>query len=225
VVEDAPEVVNSIVLSLSVRWPSVALIATSSGREAIQLTQNTAPDIVLLDLTLNDLYGLVVLKEVRRFSNAPLIIITANKEETTRRRSMEMGATDYLVKPFSHIDLLRSVYSALGRSGQAKEKRDETALLHDGIVIDLVSRKLLRGGSEVGLTAIEWRIFTALIQNEGRVVPNTQLSHAGWGRDSVPRSSLTTCIRQLRLKLGDDRAHPKMIQLQRNEGYVLNLFH
>lgn len=224
-VEDAPEVVNSVVLSLIARWPGMTLVATGSGSEAVQLAQHASPDIVLLDLTLNEGFGLLVLKEIRTFSRTPVIIITANNEETTRRRSFELGATDYLVKPFSYIDILTSIYATLGRVGWMGIRHEDISLTGQGLVIDLVGRKLLRNGTDVRLTGLEWRVLGALIHRYGQLTSRVQLAQAGWGRFFVPRALILNCVRQLRVKLGDDPAHPALIQYKRNKGYRLNLFH
>src|SRR5258708_10753069 len=163
VVEGASEVVDTIILSLSMRWPDIRLVATPSGSEAIQFAQNAAPDIVLLNLTLSDIYGLQVLRELHLLSNVPVIIITGNSAETVRLKSFEMGPADYLLKPFSHIELLGCVASVLNRTGIARGGPRAGSAPEANLVIDLVNLRVLQAGVENKLTGTKQKILTLLV--------------------------------------------------------------
>lgn len=224
VVEDTPEVVETIWLCLTVRWPDVVLVATGSGEEAIDLARSVAPDIVLLDLGLIDLYGLQVLKEIRHYSNVPVIIITANNEEVSRLKSFELGSDDYLVKPFSHIELLGSVKAALSRSSLAGTPSDE-GLSSGGqsLMIELQNRRILYGGREIPLTATEWKLLSLLVHNHGQVVPYSKLARSAWETENVNLSTIQTSLRNLASKLGDDPRNQSFIEFVEDEGYTLSL--
>lgn len=224
VIEDAPEVVESIILCLTIRWPELVLIATGSGSEAIPFARATTPDLILLDLKLTDLYGLQTLKEIRRFSGVPVIIITARDDETSRQQCLEMGADDYLVKPFSHIELLGSIEAALARNIPAKAQEEHEELAGgSGLVIDLPGHRVMRNGLEISLTIIEWRVLIALLHNQGHISTYAGLAREGWGTDAVTRSTIASCVRLLRAKLGDNPHKPDLIRLVQNEGYSLIL--
>jgi DNA-binding response OmpR family regulator len=224
VVEDAPEVIETIVLCLTIRWPDIVMVATGSGVEAIALAQGLEPDIILLDLELDDLYGLQVLKEIRSFSSSPVIIITANHEETSRLKSIEMGTDDYLVKPFTHIDLLGSVTATLGYN-LPTERRHEVDRNHNrGLVVDFTGRRVWRNGVEISLTTLEWKLLATLIHGHGAIISFSQLGEAGWGTQNVPRSTIQMCIRGLGAKLGDFPQKPSLIHYHKDEGHCLILF-
>lgn len=224
VIEDAPEVVDSIILCLTVRWPDIVLIATDSGGDAVQFARSLSPDVVLLDLALPDVYGMQVLREIRNFSNAPVIIVTANKEETSRVMGFDLGSDDYLIKPFSHIELLGSIKAALSRTRQDERPPDESPVKSWGLVIDLTGHRVVQSGSEIRLTPTEWGVLTALIRNQGQIVPRAGLISDGWGARKATPAALNLCIRHLRMKLGDNPRRPRLIRLHQDEGYSLDLF-
>src|SRR5258706_654882 len=219
VVENLPDVVDSIVLWMTARWRDSVLIVTGSGRDAIQIAQTAAPDIVLLGLALADLYGLQVLREIRSFSSMPVIMLSPSYEETTRLRSFGIGATDYLVvSPFSPVELLGSINAALAHLGGSRRPHTQS------LVINLARNNIFRTGVESSLTMAESKVLTALLRNHGQTISYAQLIQEGWREEAVTHSTLTLCIQQLRMKLGDDLEEPRLIHLQRNAGYSLNLF-
>src|SRR5262245_2125147 len=170
VIEDEAEVTEAITLCLTVPWPGLVLIATESGEEAIHLAKWFKPDVVLLDLALADVYGLHVLKEIREFSDMPVVVVTANGEETSRVQSHELGSDDYLVKPFSHIELLGSIRAALSRPHHSSSESPASPFQFASLVIDLPGRRVIRNGHEVQLTSTEWRLLIALLHGQGEVV-------------------------------------------------------
>jgi len=223
VIEDAPEVVETIGLCLTIRWPDTLLLSTGSGSKAIQLVDTEAPNIVLLDLGLPDSDGLQVMKEIRRFSDVPIIIVTAKGDEMSRVKGLELGADDYIVKPFSHTELLARVKAVLRRTQRPELWEDGGLINGPGFTVDLAGRRVLRAGAEVNLTATEWKLLTYLIRNQGRVISWTLLAERVWGTDYVTHSAIKMCVRRLRSKLGDDPQKPILIRSHRGEGYSLDL--
>ena len=222
VVDDASEVIESIILCFKIRWPHGTLIATGSGAQAVRVAQAVVPDVILLDLTLGDVYGMQVLKEIRGFSFSPVIIITANGDETARLKTSEMGANDYLVKPFTHVELLSSIAAALSHNAHEGRIEEDSTAGTNGLVINLLDRRVLRGRTEVNLTPMEWRILIALIYEHGRVVPNARIGQAGWGAKKVTTSVIRSYVSRLGEKLSDDPRQPELIQLWGEQGYSLS---
>lgn len=222
VVEDDAQIVESVILCLRLRWPGLILIATASGTDAVRLVRSAAPELVLLDLTLPDLYGLQVLREIRGLSGVPVIIMTANNEELARLKSFEMGTTDYIVKPFSHLELLGSVIASLKDHGRHNQP-GSTPPWVAGLVIDLVGHRVLHDEIEADLTLIEWKLLGALLQNQGQTTPFAELARRGWDDSPVPRSRLRACLRQVQLKLGDNPERPGFLTSDK-VGYCLQFF-
>lgn len=219
VVEDSPEVVETIALCLTIRWPDAAVVSTGNGSKAAPLVESEAPDIVILDLGLAEMDGLEVLQEIRAFSDVPVIIVTARGEEVARVRGLEMGADDYIVKPFSHTELLARVKAILRRTQKPELRSDEGILSVPGFVLDLAGRRLLLEGREVNFTATEWKLLSYLVRNEGRVIPLQVLAERVWGTEYLAASAIRMCVRRLRLKLGDDPQRPRIIRSHRGMGY------
>lgn len=152
VVEDSAEMVDTITLCFTIRWPDTKVIATNRGGEVAGLVASEAPDVVVLDLGLPDTDGLQVLGEVRKFSDVPVIIVTARGEEMARVKGLEMGADDYIVKPFSHTELLARVRAILRRSQKPELWTDEGMVTGTGFMVDLGGRRVMVSGKEVNLT-------------------------------------------------------------------------
>ena len=162
VVEDEPEVVEAIVLCLTMPWPDVTLIATNSGEVAIEVARWLVPDVVLLDLQVDDQYGLQSLQQMRTFSDVPLIILTANNQETSRQRAIELGANDYLVKPFTHIDLLGSLKAVLSQTQRWTPSHVIRGQPNDGLIINVPGRQVTRHGA-----AIDWPRWSGALRRVG----------------------------------------------------------
>ncbi|TAN35039.1 response regulator transcription factor, partial [Patescibacteria group bacterium] len=125
IVEDAEEVVESIKLCISLRWPDCVTFTTPRGKEGLRLVEAESPDLVILDLALLDGNGLDVLKEIRRFFDVPVLIVSATADELSRVKGLEIGADDYIVKPFSHTELLARIRAALRRAHMPELWKDE----------------------------------------------------------------------------------------------------
>lgn len=117
-IEDDPEIIESVSLAFQMRWPEANLVSTYLGREGIELANREAPDIIILDLGLPDVSGFEVLREIRLFSTVPIIILTATSDKSYTVRALEWGADDYVVKPFEHLKFLARVKSLAGRESQ-----------------------------------------------------------------------------------------------------------
>ena len=181
------------------------------------------PDIVILDLGLPDMDGFDVLREIRSFSNVPLIILTVRGDETSRIKGLELGADDYIVKPFSPVELLARVKAVLRRSHMPQLAREEKPLVAGPITIDTAQRRVYKNGKPVKLTPIEYNLLCQLVKSKGRVLPQSVLLSKIWGSEySDATEYLKVYIQRLRQKLEDDPKNPKMILSERGVGYKFN---
>ena len=219
VIEDVPEVVDTIRTCFTIRWPDATVVSTPYGGEALSILESEPPDMVILDLGLPDMDGLVVLQELRRYHDLPVIIVTASYEETVKVTGLEMGADDYLVKPFSHTELIARATAVLRRSHMPELQADEGVVAGRGLSIDLTGRRLLVDGQEVSLTPTEWKFLACLGRSEGKVVPHRVLAEKVWGTESIHGSAIKMCVRRLRRKLADYQQTSNLIRTHRGIGY------
>ncbi len=222
IIEDDEPVVEAVTLLLGIRWPDCTVLSVSQGEKAAGTVEAEAPDLVLLDLGLPDRHGLDVLREIRKLSDVPLIVVTADPDEVDRVRGLEWGADDYIVKPFSHTELLARVKAVLRRTHMPQLRHDEGRLSLPGLANDFAERRLLlEGGGEVLLTPTEWNLLYHLSRNRGRVLPYASLAEHVWGTEYVTPSAIKAAIYRLRRKLGDDGKVPKLIRAYPGVGYSL----
>lgn len=223
VIEDAPEVVESIKLCLSMRWPESIALSTPHAAEGVAIVNRESPDLVLLDLALVDGYGLDVLRDIRRVSDVPVLIVSARSDELSRVKGLELGADDYIVKPFSHTELLARVRAVLRRSHMPELWGDEGVITGSGLSIDLAAGRVYVEGSEAQLSATEWKLLAYLGRNAGRIIPMQAIAMNVWGLNYVEKSTIKMCVRRVRLKIGDDTRSPRIIRSHRGRGYSLEL--
>lgn len=196
----------------------VSALSAPDGQRALSLLETEAVDAVLLDIMMPGMDGLTVLRKIRERSALPVIMLTAKGDETDRVVGLELGADDYLPKPFSPRELLARLRAVLRRT-QAELVERRVAV--SGIVADLDSRNVELKGRAIELTAVEFDILVALLQRAGRVVPRSALLELA-GRSDVVVSDRTVDVHvsHLRKKLGDDP--PRLIRTVRGVGYVFS---
>jgi DNA-binding response OmpR family regulator len=195
----------------------VTLAHAPDGPRGLSMLDQGAWDAVLLDVMMPGMDGLEVLKRLRAKGSVPVIMLTARGDETDRVVGLELGADDYVGKPFSPRELLARLRAVLRRS--RPEVMSESLTVSD-IVVDVPARVASRGGQAVELTGIEFDILVALLRRAGRVVPrDALLSEAGRGDVVVGERTVDVHISHLRQKLGDDP--PQLIKTVRGVGYVL----
>ena len=221
VVEDEAEVVEAIVLCLSMPWPDITLIATDSGDVAVEVARWLEPDIILLDLQLNGQYGLQTLQQIRTYSKVPLIIITANGQEISRQRAIQLGADDYLIKPFTHVNLLGSLKAVLGQAQKWAPSKVLLGQHNDGLIVNLPGRQVSRHGVEIDLAPLEWRMLSALVNGEGGMLPYEMLEKNGDPDGGFNRDTAAKVFRALSMKLGGDASNTALLLSRGERGYQL----
>ncbi len=201
------------------------VIVARDGEEALRLARTAGPDLVLLDVMMPRLHGWEVCRELRRTSSVPILMLTARGEEMDRVLGLELGADDYVVKPFSFRELLARVHAQLRRASlvQTLAPVDDNGRVTLGdIVIDRRRHLVTRSGQVVTLSPREYALLMALLDAEGAVVERHPLLDAVWGEEWIgnPRT-LDVHIRWLREKLEADPAAPRLILTVRGAGYRL----
>jgi two-component system KDP operon response regulator KdpE len=219
-VEDNKEIQEAISLIFELHWPDSSIILASEGSKGISSAESESPDVVVLDLGLPDMDGFKVLKEIRSFSDIPIIILTVRGEEIDKVRGLELGADDYIVKPFSHMELLARVRAVLRRSHIPELKEAEKPIILPNLSIDFVSRSVTRGDKKIKLTPTEFNLLQCLTRNEGKVLTHHALLTKVWGEEYTDSSEyLKVYIQRLRDKLEDDPAKPCILISERGVGY------
>lgn len=210
------------VLRESFEQEGFRVLQAFDGREALDLARDKAPDLILLDVMLPSMSGFDVCREIRRASTVPILMLTARGEEMDRVLGLELGADDYIVKPFSFREVLARVRAGLRRASYQSRPEASEATRLGSLHIDLARRRVLRDGNEVALSFREFEVLAALVEASGAVVSREALLRQVWGVDWVgdPRT-LDVHVRWLREKLETDPAHPRLIVTARGVGYRL----
>ncbi|HWF85138.1 MAG TPA: response regulator transcription factor [Vicinamibacterales bacterium] len=195
-----------------------AVISTGDGVEAIALAQERHPDLVVLDLGLPRLDGLEVAKRLRRESSVPIIMLTARVEESDRLAGLELGADDYITKPFSPRELVARVRAVLRRAEPGSGS--DGILARADLVIDTARMKVTRAGAPIDVTATELQLLAALARQPGRIFTRAQLLDAARGtqEESFERA-IDTHIKNLRRKLEPDPRNPRYVLTAYGLGY------
>jgi DNA-binding response OmpR family regulator len=222
IIEDNPEIIEAVSLCFELRWSEISIISTDKGDKGVELAESESPDLIILDLGLPDIDGFEVLRQVRLFSDVPVIILTVRGEEMDKIKGLELGADDYVVKPFSHMELLARVKAVLRRSQMPELRGDEKPFVHGKLKVDFSSREITVDSNPVKLTPIEYNLLYQMIRNEGRVLTHRFLLEKVWGEEYTDSTDyLKKYIQRLRQKLEDDSENPRLIVTERGVGYKL----
>ena len=199
------------------------VLSTGSGAEAIMLASSASPDLIVLDLGLPDVPGETVAREVRAIAPTPIVMLTAKSAEDDRIRGLELGADDYVTKPFSPRELVLRVQAILRRGGLAAEQ-GVTSYGGGTLVIDQPRRQVTVNGTEVSLTPTEWGILVALATVPGRVYSRFELINRvrGYEFEGYERT-VDSHVKNLRRKIEADPGNPQIIQTVHGGGYRLGL--
>lgn len=219
VVDDEPDVIEVVNLCFGLRWAEAEVSAAKTGEEALKMIEQDRPDIVLLDIVLPGIDGFQVCQEIRSFSDVPIIMLSARDAEMDKVRGLEMGADDYITKPFSHLELLARVRAVMRRYRSQLPAVGEVFESGD-LRIDYASRQVMVRGKPVRLTPTEYSLLFHLSRNAGRVLPHHTLLAKVWGREYTDEIDyLKVYIRRLRQKLEGDPETIGRIVSERGVGY------
>ncbi len=200
------------------------VLSTGSGAEALTLAASASPDLVVLDLGLPDIPGETVARELRAVGAVPVLMLTAKSGEEDRIRGLELGADDYVTKPFSPRELVLRVQAILRRGGAAATTQEVASYGGDELVIDESRRTVVVRGTPVDLTPTEWGLLVALATVPGRVYSRFELINRvrGYEFEGYERT-VDSHVKNLRRKIEDDPGNPRIVQTVLGGGYRLGL--
>ena len=220
VVEDDPGIVEVVSLCFQLRWSGTTVISAENGGKGVELVETESPDVVILDIGLPDMDGYDVLREIRRFSDVPVLMLTVRGEDTDIAKGLELGADDYITKPFSHIELIARVQAVLRRAQGLSVTDEERPFTSGKLSVDFNRNEVLVDGEVVKLTSTERKLLYYLIRNEGRILSHESLLTKVWGDSYVDaRDLLRVHIQHLRQKLEDNTETPHIIVTEHGIGY------
>jgi len=220
VVDDAPDVVESVRLGFTLQWREVEVVGASDGEQALDIVEKEAPDIVLLDIGLPGRDGFDVLRELRTFSDVPVVMLTARDDAMDKVKGLELGADDYVTKPFNHLELMARVRAVLRRHDMPAPASRAPSFRSGDLEMDFARQEVRLRGERVDLTPTEYKLLYHLVRNAGHVLQHGTLLAKVWGREYMDETDyVRVYIRRLREKLGDDPEHPRYIQTERRLGY------
>jgi two-component system KDP operon response regulator KdpE len=220
VVDDVPDVVESVRLGFMLQWRDVEVLGAATADEALDLVEREHPDIVLLDVGLPGLDGFGALTEIRRFSDVPVVMLTARDDAMAKVKGLELGADDYVTKPFNHLELMARVRAVLRRHDMPAPTSRAPSFRALDLELDFAKQEARLRGEPLDLTPTEYKLLYHLIRNAGHVLQHGTLLAKVWGREYVDEVDyLRVYIRRLRDKLGDDPDHPRYIRTERGLGY------
>jgi two-component system KDP operon response regulator KdpE len=217
-IEDDPLTIEMIKLCLEIHRPDIGLTIVREGSKGIDLVRNEFFGVLMLDLGLPDIDGMIVLEEIRRFSPIPILIISARSSPDTISRGLELGASDYISKPFDFRLLLDRLERLMRPSPLFKR-----IIQFPGLKMDLGSCKISRNDQTVQLNTEECKLLTCLAGCEGKIVTMNTLAREIWQEEKVNLVLLESAVSGLREKLGDNQPQPKMIVSEHGAGYRLLL--
>lgn len=217
VVDDEPEILRAVRAGLRAQGYEVE--TASSGEEALRMATTAVPDLVIIDLMMPDMDGLEVCRRLRAWSDVPILVLSARSQERQKVIALDMGADDYLTKPFGMDELTARIRAALRRSGRAKPAEAPTFSVRD-LTVDYARRLAFKDGHELKLTPHEYDILRYLTQNADRVLTHRQILAAVWGPEDVEETQyLRVHIGNLRRKIEDNPARPRFIVTEPGVGY------
>jgi DNA-binding response OmpR family regulator len=221
--DDDPQLLRLVTRNLQLDGYEV--LAASDGQQALELIEAHMPNLILLDVMMPKVDGFEVLEKVREFTGTPVIMLTARGQDQDKIRGLDLGADDYLTKPFSVDELLARVRAVLRRSQMQPSENGYGAVAHLTIgemTIDLAQHVVTVRGEEVQLTPIEYRLLAYMAQNAGRVLTQDLLLEHVWGAEYVGESHLLQVnVNRLRHKVERDAAHPVYILTKPGIGYLV----
>jgi len=220
VVEDDPQIQRFLSTALEAHGYEMHIAAT--GAEGLRLATLQPPDIVIIDLGLPDISGLDVIARLREWFAAPIIVLSARSRESDKVAALDIGADDYLTKPFGIGELLARLRVAERHRRNQNDNGAEPRIEIGGLAIDVAAHKVQRDGADVHLTPIEYRLLVALAQHRGKVLTHRQLLREVWGAAHVESPHyLRIYMRSLRHKIEPEPARPRFLLTEVGVGYRL----
>ncbi|MEP7187566.1 MAG: response regulator transcription factor [Roseiflexaceae bacterium] len=219
IADDAADVADVIAFGARMVWPDCHVTIAADGERAMKAFAANPPDLVVLDVSMPAPDGFEVCRRIRTASQVPIMMLTVHDATLDKVRALDLGADDYLTKPFDHLELLARMRALLRRANSASVSIS-TRYTVDDIAVDDVTREVRIHDTLIPLTSTEYRLLEVLIQHAGAVVTRHVLLEKVWGPEYVHDTHyLKVFVRRLRQKLGDDADQPRYIQTEWGIGY------
>jgi two-component system, OmpR family, KDP operon response regulator KdpE len=222
VIEDEPEI--RCFLRTALPQHGYRLHEASTGQDGLAQSTARNPDIILLDLGLPDLDGLEVIRRLREWATTPIIVLSARDQERVKVSALDLGADDYLTKPFGINELLARMRAVLRHAARISAETANPVFTTGALRVDLQRRQVFLTDKEIHLTPIEYKLLTVLVRSAGKVLTHRQLLKEVWGPLHVDEAQyLRVYMRQLRNKLEVNPAHPQYLVTELGVGYRLRV--
>lgn len=222
VIEDEPEIRRFLRTTLPAH--GFRLYEAVTGKDGLAEAQARNPDLILLDLGLPDLEGSEVIRQVREWTTTPIIVLSARDQEQVKVAALDLGADDYVTKPFGINELLARIRTALRHAARPEGEGADSVFTFGNVRVDLGRRQVSVSGKAAHLTPIEYKLLTTLIRHAGKVLTHRQLLKEVWGPLHVEEGHyLRVYMRQLRNKLEANPAQPRYLLTELGVGYRLRL--
>ena len=219
VVDDEPRYVRAIQVNLEASGYEV--LTASTGQQAVEAAASSDPDLILLDIRMPGLDGYQTCQQLREFSRAPIIMLTALAETADKVKGLDVGADDYVTKPFSADELLARVRAVLRRAEPVEPLSASPTFQYGDLLVDFVQRRVIVGGQGVRLTPTEYRLLCELIRRAGQILVPEHLLETVWGVGYEQEERLLRqAIHRLRRKIERDPRDPRYIQTRPGVGYL-----
>ncbi|NWJ48403.1 MAG: response regulator transcription factor [Chloroflexi bacterium] len=220
VVDDDKNIVEAITIGFQLQWQEVEVLTAPDGEKGLDMFYENNPDIILLDVMMPHKDGFTALKEIRRTSDVPIIMLTARGDELDKVKGLELGSDDYLTKPFSHLELFARIKAVLRRAEMPPPMNAMPSFVSGDISINFENREVLKKAIPIKMTPTEYSLLFLLARNAGRVVPFETLLDKVWGPEYREQLDyLKTYLSRLRKKLEDDPENPRYLITERGLGY------
>ena len=219
IAEDDRDLAEVVAYGARQAWPDCRITIAADGREALRRFAEERPDLVVLDVTMPPPDGLEVCRRIRRTSRVPILMLTVRRNTLDKVRALDLGADDYLTKPFDHLELFARLRALVRRADDAPapESADFTA---GDLALDFALHEVRLRGEVLALSPLEYLLLVELVRHAGRVLPHQYLLERVWGADHARDVRyLKEFVGRLRRKLGDDAAHPRYIETIWGTGY------
>jgi DNA-binding response OmpR family regulator len=219
IAEDDPDVAKVVAFGARMTWPGCRVTVARSGEEALRLFGEETPDLVVLDVSMPPPDGFEVCRRIRDRSQVPILMLTVRDGTLDKVRALDLGADDYLTKPFDHLELLARLRALVRRSTAGSVPR-APGLSTEELSVDFSTHEVRVRGEVVRLTSTEYRLLETLVRHPRTVLPHAFLMEQVWGPDYIgDPQALKVFVRRLRQKLGDEPERPRYIQTEWGLGY------
>ncbi len=220
VIDDEPRYVR--LMEANLKTEGFEVLKAYDGESGVEQVVSQNPDLVILDIMMPGMDGFATCQRIREFSNVPIIVVTAKGDDRDRVRGLDMGADDYIVKPFSATEMLARVRAVLRRAVRSPDGYQQENFCHDNLRIELARAEVFLDNKVVYLSATEYRILLQLARNIGKVVSSEQLLRDVWGEEYMKdKEILWVSISRLRQKLERDAHQPRHIVTRSGVGYTM----